>query len=72
MFSTLIEKSKQSLRQLYSSNWNEGEIVEAILDSGANVTVTPHHVAGGYEIQESAASRAGVHYAVANGDEIPN
>ena len=30
------------------------------------------HVAGGYEIQESAASRAGVQYAVANADEIPN
>lgn len=38
----------------------------------ASVTVIPHHVAGGYEIQESAASRAGVQYEIANGDEIPN
>ena len=29
-------------------------------------------MAGAYEIQESATSRAGVQYEVANGDEIPN
>ena len=29
-------------------------------------------MAGGYEVQESAASRAVVQYEVANGDEIPN
>ena len=32
----------------------------------------PPHVADGYAIHESAASRAGVQYEIANGDEIPN
>ena len=70
--STLIQKSKQSLRPLHSSNWNEWEVIEAILDSGASVTVIQPHVAGGYEIQESAASHAGVHFEFANGHEITN
>ena len=48
------------------------EVIEAILDSGAGVTVIPAHMAGDNEVQESAASRAGMQYEVANGDEIPN
>ena len=32
----------------------------------------PPHVASGYAIQDSAASRAGVQHEVAKGDEIPN
>ena len=71
IFFTLTEKSKQSLRPLHGSN-NEWEVIGAILDSGASVTVIPPHVAGCFEIKESAASRAGVQYEVANGDEIPN
>ena len=67
----MIGKSKQSLRPFHSSN-NEWEVTDAILDSGASVTVIPRHVAGGDEIQESAASRAGVQYEVANGDGSPN
>ena len=47
-------------------------MIEAVLDSGASVTVTPPHVAGGCAIDESAASRAGVQFEIANGDEIPN
>jgi hypothetical protein len=70
MLSTLIEKSKQSLRPLHSSN-NEWEVIHAMLDSGASVTVIPPHVAGGCEIQEGAASRAGVQCEVAHGDKIP-
>ena len=71
-FSALIEKSKQFLRPLHNSGGNEWEVLDAILDSGASVTVIPPHVAGGYEIQESAASRAVVQYEFANGDKIRN
>ena len=68
----LIERGKQSLRLLHSTGWEEWEVIEAILDSGASVVVIPPHMAGGYAIHESAASRAGVQSEVANCDEIPN
>ena len=42
-------------------------MTEAILDSGASVTVIPPHVANGYAVQESAASKAGVQYELASG-----
>ena len=51
---------------------SEWEFLEAIVDSGATVTVIPPHVGRGYDIVPSEASRAGVHYEVANGEEIPN
>ena len=53
---------------------SEGEwkFLEAMVDSGATVTVIPPHVGRGYDIVPSEASRAGVHYEVANGEEIPN
>ena len=47
-------------------------MIDAILESGASVAVIPPHVASGYGIYESAASKAGVQYEAANGDEIPN
>ena len=50
----------------------EWEYVEAVLDSGATVTVIPAHVGQGYDIMPSAASKAGVMYEIANGEEIPN
>ena len=52
----------------------EGELEspEAIVDSGATVTVIPPHVGEGYDIVPSEASRAGVHYEVANAEEIRN
>ena len=52
----------------------EWELLETIMDSGANVSVSPPGVGvkAGYEVLESAASRAGVSYVAANGGEIPN
>ena len=70
--STLTEKPKQSSRPLHSNSGDDLEVIDAILDSGASVIVIPPHVAGGYAIQESTASRVGVQYAVANGEKIPN
>ena len=68
--SVFSEKKPMSLKPL--SEANEWEYIETILDSGATVTVIPPHVGHAYEIRPSAASKAGVKYEVANGDEIPN
>ena len=67
---TFIEKRSQHLRPLCQSD--EWETIDAILDSGASVTVIPPHVGRGYDIQLGEASKAGVRYEVANGEEIPN
>ena len=53
-------------------NTEEWEYVEFILDSGATATVIPPNVGKAYTIQPGDASRAGVTYEVANGEEIPN
>ena len=68
--SVLSEKRPMSLKPLSTNN--EWEYIETILDSGATVTVIPPHVGRSYEVVPSAASRAGVKYEVANGEEIPN
>ena len=46
------------------------EYIEAILDSGATVTVIPPHVGKGYDIVPGEASRARVMYEIANEQEI--
>jgi len=48
------------------------ERLRSVMDSGASITVIPPSVGKLYQTQESAASRAGVQYQVANGDELPN
>ena len=67
---TLTERRPQSLMPLCSSE--EWEYVEFIFDSGATATVIPPNVGKAYAIQPGDASRAGVTYEVANGEEIPN
>ena len=42
------------------------------VDSGAAETVIPHKLVASYEIQDTEASRAGVCYASATGQAIPN
>ena len=69
--SVFSEKRPMSSLKLLSTS-SEWEYIETILDSGATVTVIPPHVGRSYEVVPSAASRAGVKYEVANGDEIPN
>ena len=65
-----IERRPQSLQAVQENGvW---EYFEAILDSGATVTVIPPHIGRGYDVLESAASKAGITYEIANGDEIPN
>ena len=48
------------------------ERLRSVMDSGASITVVPPSVGKLYETEESPASRAGVQYQVANGDELPN
>ena len=66
---TFIERRAQQLRRCESDEW---ETIETILDSGATVTVIPPHMARAYDITPGEASKAGVRYEVANGEEIPN
>ena len=65
---TFLEKRSQSLRPL-ASGW---EKFQAILDSGASVTVIPPHLGRDYEIVKGEAAMAGVRYEIADGNEIPN
>ena len=66
-----VEKRAASLRPLQAPN-GEWEYFEAILDSGASVTVVPSTLGKDYEVQPGEASRAGVTYEIADGTEIPN
>ena len=43
-----------------------------IIDSGAAETVIPHKLIKGYKIQETPESKAGLCYASATGNPIPN
>ena len=63
-----LEKRTQSLRPL-AAGW---EKLQAILDSGASVTVVPPHVGRDYEVIRGEAAMAGVRYEIADGNEIPN
>ena len=42
------------------------------VDSGASDSIGPEGIAPGVEVRETAASKAGVQYTVANGHKIPN
>lgn len=50
----------------------EWEYIEAIVDSGATVTVIPPTCGQDYAIVKGEAAIAGVTYTVANGDDLPN
>ncbi len=51
------------------SKWEE---LLAVVDSGATIPVLHPATGKAYAVEESAASRAGVEYEVANGDTTPN
>ena len=48
------------------------ETLSSIVDSGATVPVMHPNIGSEYELKESAASRAGIEYEVANDETIPN
>ena len=64
-----INATTTATNALPSSGW---EVVKAIVDSGATVPVMHPKTGKGYEVKESLASRAGVEYAMANDDTVPN
>ena len=66
---TLTERKPQSFMPLSCAG--ELEFVEFILDSGATATGILPSVGKAYAIQSGDASRAGVTYEVANGQEMP-
>ena len=51
---------------------NGWEILSAIVDSGATITALHPKDGKAYKLEESAGSKAGVSYGVANGDDLPN
>ena len=51
------------------NNWQR---VSMAVDSGAAETVIPYKLVRSYPIRETEASRAGLNYASATGDPIPN
>ena len=68
----LTEKRPHTLMPMAGANDGGWEHLEAILDSGATVTVIPPHVGREYEVVPGVASKAGVKCEVANGEEIQN
>ena len=72
--SFLGKAQQESELQAVAPASGEWEPFEVVMDSGANVSVGPRDVGvkAGYEVQEGAASRAGVRYTAANGGELPN
>ena len=48
------------------------QLLSIAIDSGAAETVIPHTLITGYPVEETQKSRAGVTYASATGDPIPN
>ena len=60
------------MKAVPQSSMPQWEYIEAILDSGATVTVFPPNVGTAHELRQGEAARAGVTYEVANGEEIPN
>ena len=58
--------------EINAVNEGEWEEVELAVDSGASETVVNDDMLKSVQTQESAASRRGVEYEVANGIRIPN
>ena len=62
-----IETLMQSLRPSATGTW---EVLEAIFDSGASVSVILQHVRRECEVVPGEAAFAGVRYEIADGNEI--
>ena len=58
--------------EINAVNEGEWEEIELAVDSGASETVVNEDMLRSVQTQESAASRRGVEYEVANGIRIPN
>ncbi len=56
----------------HTNQQGQWEELLAVVDSGATVPVLHPSMGKVYSVEESAASRAGVEYEIANGDTLPN
>jgi len=63
------EHAKEQLNVLKEGEW---ELIRAVVDSGSSVPVFPPWMGREYEARESAASKAGASYQVANGHTVDN
>ena len=54
------------------SEWDDWKMLSVAIDSGAAETVVPHTVVAEYPIEPTKLSQAGVCYASATGEPIPN
>jgi len=65
-----VRTKPESLNPIQENGgWEE---IEVIVDSGASSTVLPPTFGRQYDVQESAGSKAGVCYEIANGQHLPN
>ena len=75
-FLKMLGEAKTRGAQLMAAKQSEfqgkWERLRTTMDSGATVTVIPPSAGRWYDIEESAASRAGIEYEIANGDTLPN
>jgi len=67
--STLVAKTNGQISSIPAASWREMEVT---VDSGACDTVIPTEECKEIKIHESAQSKAGMEYEVANGETIPN
>ena len=67
--STLVAKTNGQISSIPAASWRE---IEVTVDSGACDTVIPTEECKEIKIHESAQSKAGMEYEVANGETIPN
>ena len=67
----LLDSGPSPLQPMASGK-QRWEVIRSIMDSGATIPVLKPTAGKGYPIEESAASKAGVEYEIANGDTLPN
>eukprot|EP00973_Karenia_brevis_P033671 4642726-Karenia_brevis.AAC.1 len=65
----LITVEPEGINSIDKPEW---ELIEMAVDSGATETVVGEDMLSAIEVKESAASKRGVEYEVANGEKIPN
>jgi hypothetical protein len=67
-----VEKARAQAQLMPVRPAGAWERLEVLVDSGATVSVMGPTMGAAYAVQPGEASRAGVMYEVANGEELPN
>jgi hypothetical protein len=71
-FMAFVEKARAQAQLMPVRPSGAWERLEVLVDSGATVSVLSPTMGAAYEVKSGEASRAGVMYGVANGDELLN